>query len=91
MALREQFTTNRNHGNGHTRSQSQIIANVISTSNNQHQQSNHSRSLSVNEMKVNDNGKMICAGQQNSSEGGDVEKTTESGTGKAPIVANDDL
>lgn len=91
MALREQFNSNRIHGNGHTRSQSanQIIANVIPTTNNHHQQSNHSRSLSVNEMKVNDNIKIVSL--DHNTENGEGDKVIEGGTGKAPIVANDDL
>ena len=108
MALRDQFSGSRGNGGGHVRSQSAThiltppnvsLSGTNSSGMSSGQQSNHSRSLSVNEIKVNgqdqikDN-KEVEAGDDILASGGEAVETESSKanqTSQAPLVVTEEL
>lgn len=91
MALREGYNIT-NRGNGHTRSRSanQIIGQPNTAPITTQPQTNHSRSLSVNEIKVvNGNASPQKSQQQQDTVVTNGHPTTPSG--RAPIVMTDDI
>lgn len=93
MALREGYNIT-NRGNGHTRSRSanQIIGQPNSVPITTQPQTNHSRSLSVNEIKVvNGNASPQKSQQQQQQDTVVTNGHPTTPSGRAPIVMTDDI
>lgn len=94
MALREGYNmTNRSGGNGHTRSRSanQIVGQPGSAPITMQPQTNHSRSLSVNEIKVVNGNASPQKSQQQQQDGVVTNGHPTTPSGRAPIVMTDDI
>ena len=108
MALRDQFNGSRGNGGGHMRSQSAThiltppnvsLSGTNSSATSSGQQSNHSRSLSVNEIKMNGQGQIKDNKESEADDdipaSGGVTAETDSSKGipssQAPLVVNEEL